>query len=165
MSRASIVFATLLIVLAILTLNSIGELPEKIAVHFDAKGAADAWMSREDYRVSGLLFLVALPLILFWIMAGLPRLTKGKGQIPNNEYWFADERRPQTELFLSQHASWLGSMTVAVVYGMHIFITHANTVSPPQFTADRFLTMIFIYSCGLVWWTMTFLRHFQKAVD
>src|SRR5947207_15149655 len=54
-------------------------------------------------------------------MAGLPRFTKGRGQIPDCEYWFAVNRQRQTEVFLLQHACWLGTLTVAVVYGIHIF--------------------------------------------
>jgi hypothetical protein len=34
------------------------------------------------------------------MMAGLPRLTKGSGQVPDNEYWFAPERRQSTESYL-----------------------------------------------------------------
>jgi hypothetical protein len=64
-------------------------------------------------RHFALLFLLGLPLTLFAVIAGLPRLTGGKGLIPNNEYWFADKRKQQTESFLLQHSSWLGTMTVA----------------------------------------------------
>jgi hypothetical protein len=42
MNRASLVnFVSLLVVFSFLTLNSIGDLPEKIAIHFDANGTAD----------------------------------------------------------------------------------------------------------------------------
>ena len=79
MNRASLViFVSLLVVFSFLTLNSIGDLPEKIAIHFDANGAADGWTTRETYRFYVLLSLAGLPLLLVWIMAGLPRLTKGE---------------------------------------------------------------------------------------
>ena len=143
MSRASFVFSTLMVVFAVLILNSIGGLPAKVAVHFDATSAPDGWVSREDYGIFALLFLIGLPLILFAVMAGLPRLTGGKGIIPNNEYWFADERKQQTESFLLQHSSWLGTMTAAVIYGTHILVVRANELTPPKLSTDRFLFMIF----------------------
>src|SRR5262245_50879859 len=117
MSRALFVFSALMVVFAVLISNSIGELPVKVAVHFDANSAPDRWVSREQYRVFALLFLIGLPVILFAVMAGLAHLTEGKGLIPNNEYWFADERKEQTKSFLLQHSSWLGTMTAAVIYG------------------------------------------------
>ena len=56
MNRASLViFVSLLLVFSFLTLDSIGDLPEKIAIHFDANGVADGWTSRETYRVFALL--------------------------------------------------------------------------------------------------------------
>jgi len=93
MSRASFVFSALIVVLAVLIFNSIGDLPAKLAVHFDANGAPDRWVSRELYGIFALLFLIGLPLILFAVMAGLPGLNGVKGLIPNNEYWFADDRK------------------------------------------------------------------------
>ena len=166
MNRASLViFVSLLVVFSLLTLNSIGDLPDKIAVHFDANGAADGWTSRETYRVFALLALSGLPLLLVWIMGGLPRLTKGRGQIPDYEYWFAGDRQQLTQNFLLQHACWLGTLTVAVIYGMHLSIMRANSISPPSLAMDRLLTMIFIYLFGLVWWMAAFLRHFKKPAD
>ena len=166
MPRASLViFISLLVVFSFLTLNSIGDLPEKIAIHFDANGAADGWTSRETYRVSALLALSGLPLLLVWIMAGLPRLTKGRGQIPDYEYWFAGDRQRLTETFLLRHACWLGTLTVAVIYGMHVSIMRANAISPPLLATDRLLTMVFVYLLGLVWWAAAFLRHFKKQAD
>jgi hypothetical protein len=89
-------------------------------------------------RHFALLFLVGLPLILFAVMAGLPRLTGSKGFIPNNEYWFADERKQQTKSFLLQHSSWLGTMTAAVIYGTHVFVMRANELNPPKLSTDVF---------------------------
>jgi uncharacterized membrane protein len=166
MGRASVViFVSLLLIFTYLTFNSIGDLPEKIAIHFDANGGADSWTTRETYRVYVLLALVGLPFLLVWIMAGLPRLTKGRGQIPDCEYWFAGDRQQLTETFLLQHACWLGTLTVAVIYGMHVSIMRANTTSPPSLATDRLLTMVLVYLIGLVWWAAAFLRHFKKQAD
>jgi uncharacterized membrane protein len=165
MSRASFVFSALLVVFAGLIFNSLGNLPAKLAVHFDANSAPDGWVSREEYGIFALLFLIGLPLILFAVMAGLPRLTGGKGLIPNNEYWFADERKQQTESFLLRHSSWLGTMTAAVLYGIHVLLMRANELDPPKLSTDRFLIMIVFYLCGLAWWTVAFLRHFQKSTN
>jgi uncharacterized membrane protein len=133
MNRLSpVLFCTLLIVLAFLTLNSIGDLPEIFAVNLGGGGAADGWTTRDDYRSLILLFLLGLPLLLVWLMAGLPRFTSGRGQVPNCEYWFAQERRHSTERFLMAHSCWLGCLTVAVVYGMHISILRANAITPQR---------------------------------
>ena len=164
MNRLSFLsLSALLVVCIFFTLSSVGDLPERIAIHFNAIGVADNWINREHYRLFILLFLLGLPLLLVWLMAGLPRLTNGRGQIPNCEYWFANDRRNATVSFLLGHACWLGCLTVAVVYGIHISILRANAMTPPTLATDRFITMVVVYLCGLVWWTAAFLRHFQKV--
>jgi hypothetical protein len=145
-----------------LALNGTQDLPDTVAIHFDSNGLADGWTSRETYRIFVLLSLIALPLLLVWLMAGLPRLTNGRGQIPNPEYWLGEERRQETEMFLLTRACWLGSMTIAVVYGIHISILRANALTPPTLATSRLLTIVGIYLIGLVWWTSSFLRHFHK---
>src|SRR5690348_1053900 len=110
-----VLFAALIVVTTFLAVSSFGGLPENVAAHFDTNGAPDGWISRERYRLAILVGLVGLPSLLVWGMAGLPRLTRGNGQVPNNEYWFAPERRRATESYLLSHACWLGCMTVAIV--------------------------------------------------
>ena len=155
--------ATFIVVAAFFALSSVGGLPERVATHFTTSGVADGWTSREDYRLFTLLSLTVLPSLLVWLMAGLPRLTNGNGQIPNRDYWFAQERRHATESFLIAHAFWLGCMTVAIVYGMHIAIVRANAITPPVLATDRFVTMVVVYLFGLGRWFATFLRHFQRT--
>ena len=163
MSRPSVLlFPALLAASTLFALNGIAEMPENIVVHFGTSGEPDRWMTRDHYRLLVLFILVGLPLILVWVMAMLPRYTNGRGQIPNCEYWFAEQRRDSTEAFLISHACWLGCLTAAVGYGLHILILRANASSPPILAVDRLTTMIIIYLGGLVWWVLSFVRHFQR---
>lgn len=163
-SRLSLyVFSALLAACALFVVTSSASLPENVAIHFDAKNGADTWVTRDQYRILMLLFLVGLPLLLVWVMARLPRLTGGKGQIPDHEYWFADERKDATESFLLAHSCWLGSLTTAIIFGIHVSIQRANAVAPATLATDQLSTMLLIYLCGLAWWITSFLRHFDKA--
>jgi hypothetical protein len=157
-----LLFAALLAVCGFLVLSTTGDLPEKVAIHFTAGGLPDNWTTRDHYRLVVLLFLVGLPLLLIWAMAGLPLLTGGQGQIPNHEYWFAQERRRSTASFLLRHACWLGCLTVAVIYGLHVLIVRANAVEPPLLATDRLLTTVLVYFVGIGWWFTSFIRHFQR---
>ena len=163
-SRLSLyMFSALLAVCVFLAVTGSSGVPENVAIHFNAKNEADAWVDRDQYRILLLLCLVGLPLLLVWVMAWLPRLTGGKGQIPDHEYWFAHERRDETERFLLAHACWLGTITVAVIYGVHISIQRANAAAPATLASDQLLTMLLVYVCGLGWWIASFLRHFDKG--
>ena len=160
-----ILFLGLLLFCILSTLNTTADLPDHVAVHFGGSaGVADGWTSREGYRFLVVLALTGLPTLLVAVMGGLPRLTNGRGQVPNPEHWFAQERREVTEAFLIAHACWLGCFTVALVYGVHILILRANAAMPAVLNTNRLSTMLVLYLCGLVWWMAAFLRHFQKTV-
>jgi uncharacterized membrane protein len=163
MNRLSVLlFPALLVVTTVFALNGIAAMPENIAVHFSTTGEPNRWMIRDHYRLLILFILIGLPLLLVWVMAILPRYTNGKGQIPNPEYWFAGERRDSTTAYLITHACWLGCLTVAIGYGLHVLILRANASNPPILAIDRLTTMIIVYLVGLVWWVSSFLRHFRR---
>ena len=166
MSRLPCLLFTALLVGAIwFTLGNLDTMPERVAIHFRASGEADGWTTHSGYRSFILTFVIGLPVILVGLMAGLPHLTNGAGQIPNSAYWFAPERRQMTLTFLTRHSCWLGCLTVAVTYGLHVAILRANAVSPPTLAIDRFFAMVIVYLCGLGWWTMTLMRHFRRTVE
>ena len=128
-SRLSLyVFLALLAACVLSVSTGTSDLPEKIAIHFNARNEADVWIVRDQYRFLILLCLIGLPLILVWIMAWLPRLTGGKGKSPIISIGL--HLRDVTERFLLAHACWLGCFTVAIVYGIHISIQGANAQSP-----------------------------------
>jgi len=162
MNRAVLTFLIVLVVLVCLTLNSMPQVPNPVAVHFNATNAPDGWTSQNAYRIAVLAALVGAPVLLVWLMGWMPRLTSGKGQVPDHHYWFDPARRRETYTFLLQHASWLGSMTAAVIYVFHILILRANALDPPQLSSERLITVILIYLFGLAWWTTAFLRHFKR---
>lgn len=156
------VFVALLIACPVLAVTNSGSLPENVAVHFNANTEADAWISREQYRALILLFLIGVPLLLVGLMAWLPLLTGGKGQIPDHEYWFAHERREETKQFLLGHACWLGAIAVATIYGIHAVVQRANAVVPAAIATDQLSTMLLVFLCALGWWFIALLRHFRR---
>jgi hypothetical protein len=76
MPRLSLLlFFALLLACTFFALNSVGDLPEKVAAHFDANAPL---INGHHYRLSMLLLLVGLPTLLVLAMAALPRYTNGR---------------------------------------------------------------------------------------
>jgi uncharacterized membrane protein len=153
----------LLCVIIAFTVESEGELPPTVAVHFNQEGTPTEWMGSGLY--SGLLLscMVAVPLLIILLFAVLPRVTGGRGQIPHPEYWLGSEHRKQSLCFLFRHSCWLATMTLAAIYVIHRLIVQANGVSPPHLSTDRLFLLIIVFLTGLVWWFMRFLRHFSRV--
>lgn len=151
MSRTSlIIFVSLLVIFAFLSINSMGDLPDKVAIHFNVSGSADSWTTREIYRVVFLLCLIGFPLFLVSVMTVAPQLALNdtKKQIENS-FWL-------------RHACWLGAFTVTFIYAIHITVIRANVINPPSLAISQLLLMVFIYLAALAWWVAVFLRHFKK---
>ncbi len=96
-------------------------LPERVAVHFDARGNANGWTTRHQNLVTqcGLVLLVAgLMQGLAW---GLPRMPANLINLPHRDYWLAPPRRAAT-------FEWLGAMLLAmgsVLLGFFVGLFHA----------------------------------------
>ena len=163
-SRLSLyVFPALLAACALLTVTSSAGLPENVPFTSTLRMMPTLGLPAISTAFSCCCVWSGCPLLLVWVMARLPRLTGGKGQIPDHEYWFATERQDATERFLLAHSCWLGTITVAVIYGIHLSIQRANAVVPATLSTDQLSTMLLIYICGLAWWIASFLRHFNRG--
>lgn len=148
-SRLSLyVFLALLAACVLSVSTGTSDLPEKIAIHFNARNEADVWIVRDQYRFLILLCLIGLPLILVWIMAWLPRLTGGKGQIPDHQYWFAPARCYRA-LFIST------CLLARMFYGRDClwntyFYTRRECAISGSNGPWRVKVMVAMYLCGLV---------------
>jgi len=124
--RPVVLFAAALLVAAVHVSWSAGVLPDRVASHFDAGGAADGWSSRAAFLQAyvGIVGLVAL------MMAGLavlmPRLPAGALNVPDREYWLAPERAAAS---IRRVADWLlefGAATVVFLVAVFHLSVRAN---------------------------------------
>ncbi len=155
-------FAACMVAALAFVLGTLGKLPETVATHFGTNGNPDGWSQLDHYRVGLLFLLIVVPMLLVWLMAGLPRKIEGRGMIPHHEYWFASERRQATEQFLLAHAARLGILTIAGIVGLHIMILRAHESSPPKLNIEQFTTTMLVFLVGLGWWFFALIRHFQR---
>src|SRR5207237_1170658 len=91
---------------------SAGELPERVATHFDASGQPNGWMSRHGHIIFIMLLGLALPLLVAGSFFCL-RFFPGRGiNLPHREYWLAPERRAGTFSYLLRHGLWFDCLWV-----------------------------------------------------
>jgi uncharacterized membrane protein len=111
--RAAALGIVLLVGVRVATVWS--ELPPRMASHFGASGEPNGWTSREDFFGTVALIgggtsalLLFLPLLLSVIPPELINL-------PNREYFLAQERRADTVARLGGFMAWLGVATTALI--------------------------------------------------
>jgi uncharacterized membrane protein len=157
-----IVLAIFIIAATMFVYTSTERLPDLIATHFGAGNRADAWVTRDDYRLTLIAILVAFPMLMALLMGFLPRRFPRWTNIPNREYWLAPERQTESVRFLFAHGCWLGCLIVLMIVGAHYAILAAHRSAPPMLPLAVFLPMIVGFLLSVVVWIGIFYWRFRR---
>jgi uncharacterized membrane protein len=144
-SRLQVVFVVLALVSIGQALWQHGQLPEKVASHFDGAGVPNGWTARGTHttlHVATVLFVAALIQGLVLLNARLP---KEYINIPRRDYWLAPERAAATHAWLADMLLALGCALVAFFMGVFRLIFRANLAPDP-----RLDLAIWIYAAALL---------------
>jgi uncharacterized membrane protein len=136
------------------------ELPLLMASHFGPGGAPNGWMTREQFfgtlgviggGVSALLLL--LPLVLAAVPTEFINL-------PNRDYFFAEERRAATLARLGGFTAWLGVATTALIALVLELSIEANLRRGPL-DNGVFLLGMTVYLFGMAATLIALFRAFR----
>jgi uncharacterized membrane protein len=160
-SRSALLFLILVAGAAVFVWLTSRHLPEVVASHFGASGAANGFMPRALYLRFTLALVVALPLFV----VVLPSLALGSAQarinLPNREYWLAPERRAGTIAFIREHMARFGSLLVVFLCYVHWLVLRANAMNPPGLPAAWFIGGLATFVIIAILWTVSFLGRFR----
>lgn len=141
------------------------QLPERVASHFGASGAADGWSSKTSFFLVEAL-VVALMVVLFW---GLPlamaRIPDGLINLPNKAYWLAPERREATFEAIRDGLLWCGVATLALIFVIFHWAIQANLEPPPRLPGSGMWLLLAGYLGFMTVWAVRFHRSFELPPD
>src|SRR5690349_13033715 len=75
----------------------IDRLPERVASHFNLGGLPDGYQSKHVFVWTSVLLELVLLTLLLLLPALIARVPVRSVNLPHKEYWFAPERRAETE--------------------------------------------------------------------
>jgi uncharacterized membrane protein len=137
-------------------------LPEIVAVHFNAAGGANGFMTRSDCRSFMLSLTVGAPLLVAVITALIPRLLPPSMiNIPNRSYWLAPERARESIAFVSEQGIWFSSVLLIFLVGVDWMVAQANRTHPPDLAAGRFGWMLALFAAAIALWAVRLFRRFR----
>jgi len=122
----------LVVIVRIVTLAwAATQLPDRIATHFGASGAADGWGTREGYLALDIALSAALVLGLP-MLAGLLARGSGAGiNIPHKDYWLRPENRERFRARLSVDMLFFGGATGLLLSWVDVELVRANALAVP----------------------------------
>jgi hypothetical protein len=142
---------------------SYGELPARVASHFDIQGQPNGWMSRDSCVGFTLGLGVLMPAFIVAMMANAGRIPVSFINLPHRDYWLAPERRQAALAILLRYSLWFACLNVLFVTGIHWVIVQANLSGHGPHLQGLGITLVaggFVGGTGV--WLVLLLRHFSK---
>lgn len=129
--RSPLVLLSVIVVLLIgFILWAHGQLPARVAVHFNGSGIPDRWSGKGELTGVTLLIVVLL-FAQFSVGAILARNVPVKWwNLPNRDYWLAPERSGQTMMTVAKALLHIGIVTLILIGYLYWDAVQANLTRP-----------------------------------
>lgn len=146
---------------AFIWLTSAG-LPDLVASHFAASGAANGFMPRAFYVPLMLGLVVVLPTLMVVLPAAGLNRPHARINLPHRDYWLAPVRRAETIRALRRHMVYVGCLLVIFLCYVHWLVVRANEVSPPSLAMPWFFGGLAAFGVAAVAWGLALIRRFRN---
>lgn len=137
-------------------------LPDSVATHFNHEGVADGFMSKQ----ANLVFDLALLIFAFFIPQlntfFINKLPLSLINLPNKEYWFAEERRAETLKVFKTFFEWLSVAMLALFISINQLTIEANLHRQPL--SDKFWFALGGFLFFMAVWLYKIITRFRKPV-
>jgi len=141
------------------------QMPDEMATHFDAGGQPDGWMSKGAF--AGLLILLQVGLAA--MMLGIGRLTRVLPtsilNIPNREYWLAEERREQTLGETESMMAWIAAGTAVFLLFVFWLTFDANTGKEIKLNAFVSWVSVIVFVVGLLGYCFAKIAKYYRVPE
>ena len=134
-------------------------LPPEMASHFGASGEPNGWMPKESYFafLAFVLGLIALQFTLLPSMIG--KMPSRLINMPNKEFWFAEERRAETIEIVRHFFEWFAAALLALFIGINQLVIRANLTGENLSSSSWLIIGAFLIFVAV--WLIKFRRRFR----
>jgi uncharacterized membrane protein len=158
----SIFFAIIVIALAQAIYN-FPLLPETVASHFNASGAANGWMPKPAFFAIYAVMILVACVVQFLVPLSIASMPNARVNLPHKDYWLAPAQREGTMAYFKKSFAWFGcALLLLEVLAMGLAI-QANFNSPPRVPAVYMLTLVGAFLLYTIVWVILMVRHFSTV--
>ena len=160
-----IVYGFLLAIGALDWVRRYPQLPARMASHFGPRGEVTNWQSKEQFFVTMIVVVGVSFVGGFVVPLLIGKLPASMINLPNKQYWLADERREETMRYLNMKMGWFGCGVLFVLIFAASEAINANMPAHGQFDIEATFAVLlgFVFCMGL--WTILLLRHFNRVPE
>jgi uncharacterized membrane protein len=138
-----------------------GQLPARVASHFDAQGFANGFMLRTDYQLLMTGIGLGIPILLVLVLVVLPYAMPNRLRIPSRDYWIDPIRRDATLRAIATSGLIIACIVAAFMIAVQLLVVQANSRVPPQLDNTLLYTLIALLIIAILVWQLMLWRRFQ----
>lgn len=156
--------AVFLILCALCTAHALyyyPQLPERVAMHFGASGAPDAWSTRTEMLAIYLGTVIFTAGVFLGLGFGMKKLPDWAINIPGKDYWLSPDQRDKTLDIMLHWLLWLGSLTMVLlldVFHQTIRVNLGKTAA-----LEHPLLSTAVYLVLVIVWCIAVFRKFGRV--
>jgi hypothetical protein len=165
MNRSIVALTVLAITLAGVLVGlsvSSGQLPARVASHFNAAGVPDGWMHRASYLWSMAGMAVGMAAFLVGIFFSIRFFPPSLINLPHRDYWLAPDRRQETIEFMFRAGVWLATFEAAFLFAVHRLVVAANS-SRPVAMSSNIWWLLAVFLLATIGWSYVLIRRFGRV--
>jgi len=136
-------------------------LPDVVQSHFNSRGAPNGWQTKPVFFA----FFIGATVLATVLAFGLPALMRALPvqlfNLPNNQYWFAIERRAKSLDFLDSWFAWHACALFLLAGYAFEFAVRSNLGPGPVPHPERLLYAIFGFLVFTLIWIGRLLMRFR----
>ena len=157
-----LIFVLLVLYAAVHFSNLYPQLPDVVASHFNARGAANGWQTKQAF-FSVFIVVSVLPIVVGF---GVPRIIAAVPaqliNLPNKQYWLAPEHRAETMAFLDAYFAWFACAIFLIIILTFDYAIQSNLhpENPPN--PERMWYVLVGFLLFTLVWVVRMLARFLR---
>jgi uncharacterized membrane protein len=157
-----LVFALLVLYAAVHFSSLYSQLPEVVASHFNALGAANGWQPKQAFFTIFVGVSVLAALIGFVIPRIIAVIPAELINLPNKRYWLAPEHLEETQDFLKTYFAWFGCAMFLIILLTFDYAAQQNLHPENPPSPARMWYILAGFLLFTLVWTMRMIIRFTR---
>ena len=143
--------------------NFTAAMPDVMATHFGASGAANGWQSKSQFFVLEFILLCVCLFISFGIPYIISKAPPSLINLPNKEFWLAPVRRDHTLAVFRIQMAWFACALLTFLIVVNQLVFNANQSVPRHLNGAQFTVAMLAFLTFVAIWTLRLIGYFSKT--
>ncbi|HEV2194577.1 MAG TPA: DUF1648 domain-containing protein [Candidatus Acidoferrum sp.] len=154
-----LIFVLLALYAAVHFSNLYAQLPNVVASHFNARGAANGWQTKQAFFSVFVGMTVLCVLIGFGLAGIIGAIPIQLINLPNKQYWLAPEHRDETLEWMKAYFGWFACALYVLMIVVYDYAAQSNLhPDHPPSVARLIYTLVGFLAFVVVWLVRIFTR-------